>query len=817
MMVPSTHRVEVAVFLPIRRTFTYEVPEKIGTTVTPGRRVLVPFGRRRLEGIVLGPAQGIPEGKKILPIHQILEDEYSLPENLLSLLRWVAHYYLEPIGEVLKTALPAGTSMAARWRYRLTEKGEWTLQNQSGETEMPAILQFLRKRGGSSSASVLAKQGHSNHDIAEMIAAGLLEKVLINKRKIGIKLKDYIIFINNSGYNEIRLTSHQRDVLEWIRQAKEIPRSQFNLKYEYNKSILLKFKRLKLIDIVKREEYRPPCWEEMEGWSNGPPSILTDDQKRALEPIGKAIQDGKYRPFLLHGVTGSGKTEVYLRAIEQVVNRNRQALLLVPEISLTAQMIAYFRSRIQYPIAVLHSGLSLGERYDEWRKIKSNKVSLVIGARSAIFAPLSRLGMIIVDEEHDPSYKQEEKVRYNARDLALVRGKMENGVVILGSATPSLETFFNIQEGKIDLLTLPCRIEQRPLPEVQVVDMRLEAKAGKEPLLFSRELEMAMGKNIAQGEQAILFLNRRGFSTFALCRDCGFVYRCPNCSVSLIYHLSERAFRCHYCNNEIPAPDRCPQCSSIHLQLLGVGTQRLEDEIKKMFPGAKVGRMDRDTTSRKSAHQKILNQVRKGEINLLVGTQMIAKGHDLPRVTLVGVLAADLSLNFPDFRAGERTFQLLTQVAGRAGRSSWPGKVIIQTYNPSHYSIQMAKAQDFQSFYQIESQFREQMGYPPFRRLICLRLEGNSEAKTFQFAETIGAEAQALVKREKRFQEKVEILGPSPAPLARLKGKFRIQILLKGTRWDVLHDFAGMILAKAEERSVSGVKLTVDVDPVNML
>jgi primosomal protein N' (replication factor Y) len=399
-----------------------------------------------------------------------------------------------------------------------------------------------------------------------------------------------------------------------------------------------------------------------------------------------------------------------------------------------------------------------------------------------------------------------------------VRGKMENAVTVLGSATPSMETYYNAVEKKFHYLSLPCRIDLRPLPEIQVVDMRQEKAEGKERPIFSGLLEEALRQNAERNEQALLFLNRRGFSTFALCRDCGFVYKCPNCSVSLIYHLSDKSFHCHYCGYTLPALSRCPACASIQIMLFGLGTQRLEEEIKKRLPLVRVGRMDRDTTGRKSSHQRILNQVRRGEVNLLIGTQMITKGHDLPRVTLVGVMAADLSLNIPDFRASERTFQLLTQVAGRAGRGSLPGKVIIQTYNPHHYSIQMARAQDFLAFYQQEAQFRQELAYPPFARLINLRLEGNSEDKILRYAKFMEQIALRILEKKKKFGGQVEMLGPSLAPLARLKGKCRCQILLKGKRWATLHEFTELILEKAEEEiSLPGVKMIVDVDPVDML
>ena len=818
-MPPQRQFWEVALGLPIRKTFVYEAPEEMSPSINPGKRVLVPFGHRFLTGYVLGPAQKLPE-RKILPIRQALDDETSIPEKLLAFLVWVSKYYIQPIGEVIKAALPTGIHLRFQETYAITEKGLLTLSSLSSGSPEGQILESLRRRGGKASLSrLLMKKSIMliRDSVSKMIAAGLIVKEEGSwEQRIKGKKVSYIRFLREG--KEISLTSRQKEALDLIQKAGEISIIELKEKYKNIPSILKKLKDNCFIEIIHKEEYRQPSWEGIDDWIDGPPSLLTENQKKAVEEIGRAIRSQKFHPFLLHGVTGSGKTEVYLQTIEETVARGRQALLLVPEIALTAQLLAYFRSRIEYPMAVLHSGLSAGQRYDEWRRIKRGLAKLVIGARSAIFAPLHNLGLIIVDEEHDPSYKQEEKVRYHARDLALVRGKMENAVAVLGSATPSMESYHNVLEKKFSYLSLPCRIDHRPLPEIQVIDMRQEQVEGKGRPIFSRALEEALRQNVARDEQALLFLNRRGFSTFALCRDCGFVYKCPNCSVSLIYHLPDKSFRCHYCDHSIPALSRCPQCASIHLMLFGLGTQRLEEEIRKRLPQVRIGRMDRDTMAGKASHQRMLGQVRRGEINLLVGTQMITKGHDFPRVTLVGVLAADHSLNIPDFRASERTFQLLTQVAGRAGRASLPGEVIIQTYNPNHYSIQMAKAQDFLAFYHQEAKFREEMAYPPFSRLINLRLEGNSQARTLKCAQAIEQIVRRVFQQEKRFLGPVEVLGPTMAPLAKLKGKCRCQMLLKGKKWSSLHDFAEKIVRHMEEEiSLQGVKLIVDVDPVNML
>lgn len=812
--------VEVALGLPVRKTFTYEVPEEFRPEISPGRRVLVSFGRRLLTGFVLGPAHQAPPGAKILPLRQVLDEEISISQKLLKFLLWVSSYYLQPIGEVIKSALPAGTQLRSKETYFLTPKGLEALKNLSPDSPEWQVLEELKERGKRGlPLTALATRFSSTAglNLGKISDSGWVEKKeALGKPRVKEKRVGWVRFLKNP--EGIHSTSRQRATLDFIRRFGEVPISELKERHPGTASILRQLKTHGLVEIFLKEAFRQPSWEEIPNPTDGPPFLLTEDQKKAVEEITASLHSGKFSPFLLHGVTGSGKTEVYLRAIQEALSQGRQALLLVPEIALTAQLVSYLRSRIHDPLAVLHSGLSSGERYDEWRRVKKGLAKLVIGARSAIFAPLDPLGIIIVDEEHDPSYKQEEKVRYHARDLALVRGKMEDAVVVLGSATPSLESYYNALEKKSRLLTLPSRIDEKPLPQIQVLDMRQEPGGGKERPIFSRALEEALRENARRGEQALLFLNRRGFSTFVLCRDCGFTYKCPNCSVSLTYHLPDKTFRCHYCDYTLSGLDRCPGCASPGLMLFGMGTQRLEEGIRKKFPQIQVGRMDRDTTAGKASHQRILGQVRRGEVNLLIGTQMIAKGHDLPGVTLVGALAADLSLNVPDFRASERTFQLLTQVAGRAGRGSLPGKVIIQTFNPHHYSIRMAQAQDYLSFYQQEAHFRKMTSYPPFVRLINFRLEANSESHLLRYSRELERLVQRTLKEEKRFKDQVEALGPSMAPLSRLKGKFRCQMLFKGKKWSLLHDFAEQLLKRIEgEISIPGVKLIIDVDPVCML
>ncbi|NWF55682.1 MAG: primosomal protein N' [Syntrophaceae bacterium] len=819
-MPASRQYIEVALPLPVRKTFTYEVPAELGEPPCRGKRVLVPLGRRFLTGFVLGPALTLPTHAAILPVREILDDDLSLSPRLLGFLLWTSSYYLQPVGAVLKNSLPAGTLTRSKETLFLTEKGTAIMDVLEPDSMERRVLAELAKKGKEGISSALLRRKFSapiRGLLSRMGEKGWvgkaedLETPAVREKKVPwVRLRPF--------HGEVPLTGRQREVVAFLQTAPEIPVAELKARFKNASAVLAKLKAHGLVEIVSQGAFRQPSGEGLEDWIDGPPSLLTDDQKGALREIVAALDRGKYQAFLLHGVTGSGKTEVYLRAIEETLSRGRQALLLVPEISLTGQLVAYFRSRTAHPLALLHSGLSAGERYDEWRKVKKGLAKLVIGARSAIFAPLESPGIIIVDEEHDPSYKQEGKVRYHARDLALVRGKMEDAVVVLGSATPSLESYHNSRQGKFRLLSLPNRIDSRPLPEIRVLDMRSEQGEGRERPLFSRPLREALQETVARGEQAFLFLNRRGFSTFALCRDCGFTYRCPNCSVSLIYHLPDRTFRCHYCDHTLYAADRCPQCASSGLFLFGSGTQRLEGEIKKMLPQVPVIRMDRDTTTRKGSHQKILGQLRRGEVNLLVGTQMITKGHDLPRVTLVGVLAADLSLNLPDFRAAERTFQLLTQVAGRAGRGHLPGKVFIQSYNPTHYSIQMARGQDYAAFFEQELELRRQMNYPPFVRLINLRFEDNSEKRIARFAQALEELVQRKFLEDPKLARHLEVLGPVRSPLGKLKGRHRYQMLFKGKSWNSLHTFVEKLLTQIEtEMPGRGVKLIVDVDPVHML
>lgn len=508
---------------------------------------------------------------------------------------------------------------------------------------------------------------------------------------------------------------------------------------------------------------------------------LTVDQKRAFEAISEKVNAHEQRTYLLHGVTGSGKTEVYLQTIEEVLNLDRQAMMLVPEIALTPQMVLRFKRRFGDEVAVLHSGLSKGERYDEWQKIRDGKARVSVGARSSVFAPFKNLGMIIIDEEHESSYKQEDYPRYHARDIAQWRSQYHNCPLILGSATPSLESFARAEKGVYELLSLPNRVNQQAMPEVEIVDMREELTSGNRSM-FSNQLRDAIQQRLDHREQIVLFLNRRGYASFMLCRDCGHVPQCPNCDISLTYHKSTDQLKCHYCGHQETPPNQCPNCESEHIRQMGTGTQRVEELLQEAFQEAKIIRMDVDTTSRKGAHEKLLDDFSEGKGDILLGTQMIAKGLDFPNITLVGVLNADTMLNLPDFRASERTYQLLTQVSGRAGRHEKEGQVIIQTYNPDHYAIKDVQDNDYTAFFQKEMNYRKIGKYPPYFFLINFTISHKEMKKVMEASKHIH---KILLQH---LTDKALVLGPSPAALSRINNEYRFQILVKYKREPALHE-----------------------------
>ncbi len=560
-----------------------------------------------------------------------------------------------------------------------------------------------------------------------------------------------------------------------------------------------------VVEIVEKDEEKQP---ERDEFSPDAPPTLMPEQAEAVQRIGEAVSSRAFEVFLLHGVTGSGKTEVYLHAISRIAGTGLGAIVLVPEIALTPQLLSRFRKRFGIRVAVLHSGLTDRERADEYRRIQSREVDVAIGARSAVFAPFERLALVIVDEEHETSYKQEEGLRYHARDVAVMRAKLQNAVAVLGSATPSLESYYNAKNNRYRYLPISNRVDHRPMPDVEILDV----KALQKPAVYSPQLIAAIGRRMEKREQALLLLNRRGFSSVLICRDCGAVLKCPSCSVSLTYHKSERRLKCHYCDFHQPPPDTCPACGGISLHPLGAGTQRIEEDIAALFPGVKIERMDSDSVKGRQAYDTLLSRVDRGEVDILLGTQMVAKGHDFPAVTLVGVVDADVGLNLPDFRSAEKTFQLITQAAGRAGRGDAAGEVVIQTMNPGHYSLRHSMTHDYDGFYREEIVYRTELGYPPVRRMIKVELRSADEKIAGEAAAVARNRIRSLMKGKE-----TTLLGPAPSPLARVRGRYRFQLLLLSPRREVIRMLAAEARKTVEEKFGRKCRVIVDVDPVNLM
>jgi primosomal protein N' (replication factor Y) (superfamily II helicase) len=803
--------VEVAVGLPVSKTFHYRIPEKMRDSLQVGMRVLVPFKGRKVIGFTIDLLDHPPAGleEKLREVEDLLDEAPLIDPKMLRFYRWIAQYYLHPLGEVIKTGLPPGLHLKSESTVSLTQAGTDCLAREGLEPFQETIFREIESHGKISLNRMLktSPAGVSRSQFFLWKRKGLLN---IDTETKGSEVKPKLerVVQYRGGEPLKSLPKKQAAILIWLKGKEEVFFPELRSRFKSPSKAVQSLQGQGLVSISHREVSRDlMVRSEIKPY---PRPELTLDQEGVLAEVIKGVHSNRFSPFLIHGVTGSGKTEIYLQAIEAVLAQGREAIVLVPEISLTPQLLSRFCGRFGENLAVLHSGLGRGERYDQWRKARKGEVKIAVGVRSAIFAPFKNVGIIIVDEEHEPSYKQEEKLKYQARDLAVVRAKQGEATLLLGSATPSLESFYNAEKGRFRLLRLPERVEGRPLPKVEVVDMK-----GEEGLVSER-LRAALQKNIEDKKQSLLFLNRRGYSHFIFCPDCGLTFKCPNCSVTLTHHLRERSLQCHYCDYRIPAPGDCPQCGCHCLRGMGVGTERLEQEISALFPAIRVGRMDRDTTSRKSAHQQILKRLETGNIDILVGTQMIVKGHDFPNVTFVGVVSADTALHFPDFRSSERTFQLLTQVAGRAGRGSVLGEVVIQTFNPDHYSILRAKEHDFVGFYQEEIQFRKALGYPPFSRLINFRLTGNSEKGTKAAAERMERIARSLLRGGD--QKGIEILGPCTAPLSKMRGKYRWQMLVKGKTYPSVHQFARQLALRLDEEiKGKGVNLDVDVDPVFIL
>ena len=730
----------------LNRSFDYKVPKELEEQVMIGSKVLVSFGNKK--ELEEGFIVGFKESTEY-KVKEISKLEDKLSDKQIQLAKWMAKKYFCNISECIKLMQTPGTRTKNKEK-RIQEKTINTIYLKKDYEEIEFDIEANKIKSENHIKILKFVKDNEGATIPEIEIFTNCSRAIVNT-------------LIKNGYLEIVETKIQRDPLA-------------------NKKI------------EKTSKLR-----------------LTEEQQEAYQKIEKSIDENKYEEFLLFGVTGSGKTEIYLQLIEKVLKQNKKAIMLVPEISLTPQMIERFIARFDKErIAVLHSKLSIGERYDEWNKIKENKADIIIGARSAIFAPVQNLGIIIIDEEHDSSYKSEATPKYNAIEIANKIAKEEKIPIVLGSATPDITTYYKAEKGEITKLTLTKRANNSNLPQIEIIDLKQELANGNHSML-SFELYNSIEENLKNHYQTILFLNRRGYSTFIMCRDCGYTVKCKNCNISMTYHSFEKKLKCHYCGYEENLVTICPECGSKKIRYFGTGTQKLEDEIHKQFPNATTIRMDVDTVTKKNSHEEILNKFKNDNIDILIGTQMVVKGHHFPKVTLVGVIAADSSLNMDDYRANEKTFQILVQVAGRAGRENLPGKVVIQSYNPENFSIQTAKKQNYQEFYETEITLRKQLKYPPFCDIIVIGFNSLKEEKIIETSQKV----YDLLKE--KVPENYIISKPAPSPIDKIQNRYRWRIIIKGNMDWNLNEILNKCLATIYEKNDKSVNISIDVNPNNMI
>jgi primosomal protein N' (replication factor Y) len=796
--------------VPIRKLFDYSVPADQVAAALPGCRVQVSFRDRPLTGVIVERSKSSPLRERLLPIQKVVDAEPVLSAAMLAMLREEAQEVLCPIGIALAAALPSGSAPRRATGYAITPRGRRALDAGALQEDARRVLEALatrprqaaalRKRCGTLDLSDLERDGLVVRTAVELSPAAQPARERIAELVEGVDAE-------TAASEALARAPRQAALLRHLAQAGPTTISQLRAEFPGASSLLRALEERELI--VRR--FRPLPREEITIASDASaPPTLTAEQAAALAPVLSSVRERRFESFLLHGVTGSGKTEVYLRAIQEALGSGRQALVLVPEISLTHQIVERLRERFGDELAVLHSGLRPGKRLEQWQRLRSGSTPIAVGARSALFAPLEKLGLIVIDEEHDSAYKNEEGFHYHARTLAQRRGRDAGCPVVMGSATPSLETRFAADRGEIRRLVLPHRIGRRPLPAVSLVDLARERERAPrgQRVILSPPLRRAMADTLSDGGQTILFLNRRGFSTQIMCFDCGAAEHCPNCDVALVYHTDGQRLRCHYCDHSIAPPDTCSQCGAPDAALLGIGTQRVEEEVRIHFPNARIARLDRDTARARGFTESVLRDIKAGRVDIVIGTQIVAKGHDYPGVRLVGVVLADIGLHMPDFRAAERTFQLLTQVAGRAGRDATPGRVIVQTFAPDHYAIQPVVDHDFERFYVEELGHRAALGYPPFGFLAHALVSGVDAEEAAAAAAQL---AEALAP-----QTKLQVLGPAPAPFTRLRGRYRFQLLVKSTDREALHAGAEILCEVAAQLPAS-ILASVDTHPINML
>ena len=826
---------EVALPVPLDRTFTYSVPEHL--FAQRGARVVAPFRNEKLIGVVIGVSDKAPEDFQARAIEAVLDDEPLLSEHLLALAEWIAQYYIAPLGEVLRGMLPLMAEVRRTVYYRITDLGRDELAGRlDGDSGSLA-----RSRPGKKSARAekTSEAWDVDKRVLERLVAGEAVKVSTLRTATGASLQA-LNSLTRRKWIARETSAVERDARRTERFAVLVPEARLPALTEKQQAILAELSaaggELPLTELRKKDlptstlqtlvkrglvriEERAAAFRLGGIEPTQEPVRLNESQMEALASIASAL--GGFHTFLLHGVTGSGKTAVYLAAMQRALDRGMASILLVPEIGLTPQTVGLLDAAFGTHVALLHSALTPEERSEQWRRIHRGEAQIVVGTRSAIFAAVPNLGLILVDEEHDQSYKQEETPRYNARDVAVMRAKLTDAVVVLGSATPSLESWQNTVQGKYTRIAMQDRVKNRPLPEVELIDMRREFQETGQEQLFSRSLVAQTQAALDRGEQALILLNRRGYSFAVLCRACGEKLECENCAIALTHHkptLDEsgmaragQRLECHYCGYKRKVPSKCPKCASEHLYYLGAGSQQGEERLGEIFPSARIGRMDRDTVRGRHDLERLLARLHSGEINLLVGTQMIAKGHDIHGVTLVGVVGCDHALSMPDFRAAERVFQLMTQVSGRAGRGELPGRVVVQTYYPDHYAILAASKHDFATFVERELKYRRWMHYPPFGALANVLVQSEKLEDAAKWSAELGKWF------EKAAVPNLRVLGPCTAPIARIKGVYRFHLLLKAASRKALNEALRGALAHADKAGVPRRNVVVDVDAQRLM
>lgn len=806
----------------VDKPFTYIIGEELLSSIRIGMRVIIPFGRgnKLVKGIVINIIDEFDGEYELKEIIDVIDEKPLISNDLIELSMWMKEEYLSTSIQSLRQIFPPGDFKKINTFIELEDK----YPNVDISDEEIDILKYLKRN-----KTVLLDdlklhfKGYSiNNILNSMEEKKIISTYIDINSKVEKKYEKQVKLIREElNIDEIReiigsRAKKQIQIAEYIYDIKEISFKKLSEELNTTLSTVRALEEKNIVEIYEKQVNRNPIKSKIEKYEK---HILSEDQRSVYENIFYNFDLRENNKFLIRGITGSGKTEIYLQLVEEMISRGKESIVLVPEISLTPQTIDRFVGRFGDAVAVIHSRLSHGERFDEWRKIKNGKVKIVVGARSAVFAPFKNLGLIVIDEEHENTYKSSQNPKYDTIEVAAKRVDIEDAFLVLGSATPSLETYHKAVNGEMKLLELEHRVNDYMLPKVDVVDMRDELSSGNKSM-FSNDLSSSIQENLEQNKQTILFLNRRGFSTFVSCRKCGYVVECEDCDISMTYHKNINKLRCHYCGATTPPPEICPECGSKYIKYFGVGTEQVETYTRKMFPNARIARMDFDTTSKKGSYDRILGSMKKGEIDILIGTQMIAKGLDFKDVTLVGVIAADTSLNLPDFRAPERTFQLVTQVAGRAGRGESPGKVIVQTYDPEHYSIVLSKEHDYKSFYENEINLRKTFMYPPFYSMINILIYGEDPKKVMNLSHDIYG---LLCKESVQIDEEDKckyIIGPNPAPLEKIKKNYRWHIILKAKKEDIdsFKTILKRVLINNEYKlNTKDIKISIDINPNSIL